>query len=418
MGRFGLIMRILIVSQYFWPEAFIINDVACALARDGHEVTIATGKPNYPEGRIAPGYARRGTSREMFSDGIEVVRVPLRPRGKAGAIGLSLNYLSFIVSGLLHFPRLLGEKSFDTVLFYGVSPLTSAIPAAFIAWRKKAHLAYWVQDIWPDSLAVTGFVTNRLVLAAVRQIMRLVYWRADTILVQSEAFKTPMAQSADIRKIAYLPNPAQFPPPHEDALPPHLSKLFDGCFPVVFAGNLGRVQSLDTILDAARHLKNRSHVRIIIAGTGSEAAKVQMQAINDGLTNIVFTGQIARPMMPALFRRAGALLVTLKNDPSMSMVIPSKVQAYMQAGKPLTGALNGEGARIIRESQSGVVVAAGDGKGLAEAILTLYAMPVTQRDLIGQAGKRYFEANFEITGVARRLVAIIEGRMGVSRNEE
>lgn len=411
-------MRILIVSQYFWPESFIINDVARTLALEGHEVTVATGKPNYPDGRIAPGYSRKGTVRELYAGSIEVLRVPLRPRGNAGVAGLSLNYLSFVLSGLLHFPRMLRGRSFDVVLFYGVSPLTSAIPAAFMAWRKKAHLAYWVQDIWPDSLAVTGFVTNRFILSAVRQLMRILYRCAGTILVQSEAFAGPVAECADARKIIYLPNPAPVEETQEEPLPAQLSKIFDDCFPVVFAGNLGRAQSLETILEAARLLQHEPRIRFVIAGSGSEAQQLKTQAASAGLANFVLTGHIDRPLMPALFRRASVLLVTLKNDPAMSMIVPSKVQAYMQAGKPIAAALNGEGARIIREAGCGLVVAAGDSKGLAESILTLSSLPVRKQEAMGAAGKGYFESHYQAAGVVRRLIAILESRMGVRQSEE
>lgn len=411
-------MRILIVSQYFWPESFIINDVARALAQQGHKVSVVTGKPNYPDGRIAPGYAKEGTVCESYADEIEVYRVPLRPRGKGGAVGLSLNYLSFIISGLLYFPKLLAGKSFDAVLFYGVSPLTSAIPAAFIARRKKAHLAYWVQDIWPDSLAVTGFVTNRVALSAVRQMMRILYRYAETIFVQSKAFASPVAECSDARKVVYLPNPAPMDEKKKHALPPHLSELLNDCFPVVFAGNLGRAQSLETILQAASYVQHEPRIRIIIVGTGSAAGQMKAMATRAGLDNVFLTGRLDRQFMPSLFRHAGALLVTLKADPALSMVVPSKVQAYMKAGKPIIGALNGEGARVINESGGGLVVTAGDSKGLAESILTLSSMPVRKREEIGLAGKRYFEAHFEVAGVARRLITILESRMGVIDIEE
>ncbi|SIR14713.1 Glycosyltransferase involved in cell wall bisynthesis [Rhizobium sp. RU33A] len=411
-------MRILIVTQYFWPESFIINDVARALAVEGHQVTVATGKPNYPEGRIAPGYSRKGTLRELYAGGIEVLRVPLRPRGDAGSVGLSLNYLSFVLSGLLHFPRMMRGKTFDVVLFYGLSPLTSAIPAAFMAWCKKAHLAYWVQDIWPDSLAVTGFVTNRFILSAVRQLMRILYWCAGTILVQSEALARPVAECADPRKIVYLPNPAPVEQTEDGPLPEHLSKIFDDCFPVVFAGNLGRAQSLETIVEAARLLQHEPRIRFIIAGAGSEAQWLKTKAASAGLENFVLVGHVDRLLMPAFFRRASALLVTLSNDPGISMIVPSKVQAYMQAGKPIIAALNGEGARIIREAGCGLVVASGDSRGLAESILTLFSLPVRKQETMGSAGKRYFESHFHASGVVHRLIAILESRMGVRQSEK
>ncbi len=411
-------MRILIVSQYFWPESFIINDLARSLTLEGHTVTIATGKPNYPSGRIASGYTQAGTAREIYAESIEVIRVPLRPRGSAGATGLALNYLSFVVSGLMHFPRLLRGRSFDTVLFFGVSPLTAAIPAAFLAWRKSAHLAFWIQDLWPDSLSATGMVKNRPALGLVRLMMRALYRQADTLLLQSQAFEAPVGACSDPGKLVYFPNPAPMVDSAEEPLPEALNSIFDHCFPVVFAGNLGRAQSLETIVEAARQLKGHPQIRIVVVGTGSEAGRMQHMISASGLDNIVLIGLVDRVLMPSLFRRAAAVLVTLKNDPALGMVVPSKVQAYMQAGKPIIGALNGEGARIIEAIGCGLVVTAEDSDGLAKSILTLSSMPVSKLDAMGLAGQRYFETHFEARGMARRLVEILESRMGVSRSDK
>ncbi len=407
-------MRILIVSQYFWPESFIINDLARSLALEGHEVSVATGKPNYPTGRIWPGYTQAGASREIYAGKIEVFRVPLRPRGSAGVVGLSLNYLSFVVSGLLHFPRLLRARSFDTVLFFGVSPLTAAIPGIFVAWQKKAHLALWIQDLWPHSLAATGLVTNRFALRLVSLMMRAIYHCADTLLLQSEAFEQPVADYADPAKLVYFPNPAPMDEFSEESLPPGLEEIFSHYFSIVFAGNLGRAQSVETIVEAARHLRDQPQIRFIVVGTGSEAGRMQEMISESSLENIILVGSVERALMPLVFRRAHALLVTLKSEPSLGMVVPSKIQAYMQAGKPIIGALNGEGARLIKTTGCGLVVTAEDSVGLAKSILTLYSMPVSKLEAMGLAGQRFFETHFEARAMAKRLITILETRMGSS----
>lgn len=405
-------MRILIVSQYFWPESFIINDLARALALDGHNIIVVTGKPNYPSGHIWPGYRKAGIEHERFAEDIEIIRVPLRPRGDAGAIDLSLNYLSFVISGLRHFPRLLRKRNFDAVLFFGVSPMTAAIPAAFIAWRKKAHLALWIQDLWPESLSATGFVTNRLALGLVRFMIRNIYRRADTLLLQSEAFTAPVALLADPKKLVYFPNPAPFEDDTPPALPTQLEENFGDYFSVMFAGNLGRAQSLETIVEAATHLRAHPRIRLIVAGTGSEADHLRRMITNNGLQNVVMIGLVERAMMPSIYQKADALLVTLKDEASLDMVVPSKVQAYLQAGKPIIGALNGEGARVISETGCGLVVAAKDSEGLAKSILTLSSMPDSTLKAMGLAGRRYFETHFEAGHTARKLIKILETRMG------
>lgn len=410
-------MRILIVSQYFWPEAFIINDVVYALSQEGHKVTVATGKPNYPHGEIFAGYKKSGVVHERFAEGVEVIRVPLHPRGKAGAMGLSLNYLSFLLSGIFHFPRLLRGQVFDTVLFFGPSPMTSAIPAILLGRLKKAHTALWIQDLWPESLSATGLVKNCFILACVGSVMRAVYSQADTLLLQSQAFADPVSKYADRQKFFYFPNPAPMKEEGSDTLARDLLAHFENCFSVVFAGNLGRAQALETIVTAAILLKDRSDIRFVIVGAGSEAQHLQQLVDRHHLDNIVLTGLVDRALMPAIFRRASALLVTLKDEPAFNMVVPSKIQAYMQAGRPIIGALNGEGARLIKETDCGLAVPAEDGDALAKSILTLASMPGNRLKEMGIAGRCYFENYFEIRSTAIRLINIIEARTG-SKNSD
>lgn len=406
-------MQILIVSQYFWPESFVINDLVLALSRAGHQVTVATGKPNYPTGNIAPGYTAKGVQYEKFGNGVDVIRVPVRPRGKADALSLSLNYLSFLASATIRLPRLLRGRDFDIIFFFGVSPMTSAIPAIVVSWLKKAHLALWIQDLWPESLSATGFVKNPFLLYSVGMVVQMIYRAADTILLQSKAFFGPVSTYADSRKLVYFPNLAPNQDEAEIPPPPEVMSHFESCFPIVFAGNLGRAQSLPTIIEAARLLKEHPEIRIIVVGTGSEVGTLSKGIVMHGLTNIRLTGLLDRAMMPAIFRHAAALMVTLCDGPTLAAVIPSKIQAYMQAGRPIVGALDGEGARIIELAQAGLVVRAGDAAGLAQSILTLYAMPADRREEIGYAGRRYFEAHFDVDQSVGRLMNIIETRMGV-----
>lgn len=408
-------MRILIVSQYFWPESFIINDLARALAAAGHEVTVATGKPNYPNGVIAPGYRRAGVQRETFADGIEIVRVPVRPRGRARAWDLLLNYASFVVSAGARLPFLLRGRTFDAVFFFGVSPMTAALPAVLVARLKKAHLSVWVQDLWPESLSATGFVTNRLALSAVGFVVKAIYRAADTLLLQSEAFAGPMSAYADPQKFEYFPNVA--PDGTLEEKPPSAG-ILDALaidFPIVFAGNLGRVQSLSTILDAARLLRCYPDIRFVLVGTGSEAAGLARAIESEGLSNIRLTGLVDRSTMPGILRRAAALLVTLRKDPALNLTIPSKIQAYMQAGRPVIAALDGEAARIVETAGAGLTVPAEDGAALAKSILTLYSMPANKREAFGVAARRHFEAHFEAGASADRLIQILQARMGGRR---
>ncbi|MBM3525184.1 MAG: glycosyltransferase family 4 protein, partial [Alphaproteobacteria bacterium] len=367
-------MRLLVLTQYFWPEAFMINDLVRTLQSQGHTVIVATGKPNYPDGRIFPGYSAGGTERESYH-GIPVVRTPLRPRGSAGGLQLLLNYASFAWSGWRRFPSLLREHDIDAIVVFAVSPITAAIPAIRLRRQKKAHLAIWIQDLWPESLSATGHVTNRAALGAAGLMVRAIYACADTLLVQSRAFAEPVARYADRGKIVYYPNsidPASAAGDEDPELPEHLDAALRDHFCVVFAGNLGSVQSVATLVEAARALRDTPGVRVVLIGTGSMSSWVAERKAELQLDNLVLAGRLPGAAMPAIFRRAGGLLVTLKNDAALARVVPSKVQSYLAAGRPIVAAMPGEGNRVIDESGAGVTCAPEDPGALADSIRALY----------------------------------------------
>ena len=410
-------MRLLIVTQYFWPETFIINDLVRSFAEMGHVVTVATGKPNYPSGKIQPGYKKRGVFSEKFVRDIDVIRIPLCPRHDGSAFVLSMNFLSFAMSGLLLFPFLLRRQSFDAVLFFGVSPLTAALPALLISRLKKAHLAVWVQDLWPESLSANGYLKSRLVQWPIKAMMRLIYRSSDTLLLQSKAFSSSVSSYTNAGKIVYFPNPAPRAESHESVLPEVLKAHFANSFSIVFAGNLGRSQSLETIIEAAVLLKDHPQIRFILVGGGREEDRLKRRINALKLDNIKMTGHLSRKLMPMIFRLSDALLLTLKGDEAFGMLVPSKTQAYLQAGKPIVAAINGEAARLIKESKSGLVCPAQDSKALAEIILTLVSMPDEIRCSMGLAGRQYFEKYFDIDNVSKELINIIKSRIGAEKND-
>lgn len=409
-------MNILIVTQYFRPESFIINDVADRLRLLGHDVTVATGKPNYPTGKIFDGYRSYGISKETLDNGIAIYRIPIIPRGASRPLNLVLNYASFLLSGLFLLPIALTRQKFDAVLFFGVSPLTSAIPAALISGLKKAPLAIWVQDLWPETIKAASKVQNRLVLRLVELVMKYIYRFSDTVIVQSRAFIDPISSLCNIEKVRYLPNPAP-DEPISYPLSASISELFNDCFSIVFAGNLGKAQSLETILKAAERLRAYEHIKFIVIGDGSEASRLSKSVTESGLSNVVMTGQLDRKMMSSAYSLSSALLVTLKNDPAYSLVIPSKVQAYMQAGKPIIAAVNGEGARLISETGCGHAVAAEDDRALAETILTFAAMPANRLSEMGRAGRQHYQTHFQVETVTEQLIEILESRAGINSEQ-
>ena len=399
-------MKILIVSQYFWPEAFRINEVVRSLVEKGVEVDVLTGKPNYPEGTIFPGY-RAGSCQVESWEGATVYRVPLFPRGARSTWRLALNYLSFIIMGLVWGSWMLRGRTYDAVLVYAPSPILQAIPAIFLGWLKRTSVMLWVQDLWPDSLAATGYVRNPRVLRAVGWVVHWIYRHTDLLLVQSRAFEAPVAAVAPGKPVVYYPNSvdAMFgEPPSPDIDLPKVPALDEG-FAVVFAGNVGAGQAVEVMVEAAVLLKEVPAIRFVVFGQGSRWDWMREQVRARGLTNLHLPGRFPVNTMPGLMQKAGALLVTLADEPIFALTVPNKVQAYMAAGRPILACLNGEGARLVEEAQAGLGVPAQDASALAAAVLRLYQMSAEDRARLGANGRRYFKAHFDHDKLVDKLMA-------------
>ncbi len=396
-------MHVLIVTQYFWPENFGINDLAQGLVKVGHRVTVLTGKPNYPSGRFFDGYSFWGRNRDVFS-GMDVIRVPLVPRGDGSGFRLALNYLSFALFASLIAPfRVRGEV--DAILVYEPSPVTVGLPALVLKRLKHAPLLFWVQDLWPESLSATGALQSKWGLKLVASLVSFIYKGCDLVLVQSRAFIDPVrGLGAYADQIRYFPNSAEelYRPVPRETVPPS-GALPDG-FRVMFAGNIGAAQSFETILDAAARLCDRREIHWVILGDGRQSNWVQEQVAGRGLSHCVhLLGRYSVESMPEWFAQADVLLVTLKKDPVFALTIPSKIQSYMACGRPILAALEGEGARIVEEASAGIVVPAEDPQALARAVLQLSLLPTTEREAMGLNGRRYFLQEFDRDTLVARL---------------
>lgn len=396
-------MRILIVSQYFWPESFRINDLVKTLVDKGIEVDVLTGKPNYPEGRLYSGYRAWGWQTVDWC-GATVFRVPLLPRGGKSTARLAFNYLSFIFFGLLSAPWLLRGRRYDAIFVYGLSPIFQAIPALFLGWLKRSPVIIWVQDLWPESLEATGYVRNRIVLAQIARLVKLIYWCADLLLVQSHAFLPIVAAMAPGKQILYYPNSVDqnFSSPSLVDLP-DIPALDQG-FPVVFAGNIGMGQAVEVIVEAAFLLKNYPDIRFVIIGQGSRRDWMLEQVALLSLTNLHLPGRYPVDTMPGLMQKAGALLVSLSDEAIFASTVPSKMQAYLASGRPILASLNGECARVVTEADAGLATPAGDSKALAAAVLQLFNMSPVERERLGVNGRRYFKKHFDHDVLTKQLI--------------
>lgn len=397
-------MNVLIWSQYFWPENFRINQLAAALHQSGLHVSVLTGKPNYPEGNFYPGYKFKGLQFEKYEN-IGVFRIPMVSRGHNSSIRLAFNYLSFIMSGYIFTPKALRNQKIDMVFVYAVSPLLQTLPAIFIAKLKRAPLVVWVQDLWPESLFATGFVKNRYILQSVEKLVRYIYRHTDSILISSEAFRGPISRLVkDANKIRYYPNAEEPVPVYSESDNACKAALdIEKWFSIVFAGNIGAAQSMETILGAAEKLGSITNIRFFIVGSGSQKGWLEKEIIKRKLDNVSLTGRLPHSEMPKIFAAASALLVTLRDSPIFTVTVPSKIQAYLAAGKPVIASMNGEGARIIEEAGAGFSCPAEDSNALAEAVLRIYNLSAEKQINLGESGLRYFKAHFNFSPLVAEL---------------
>ena len=408
-------MRSLVVSQYFWPENFRINDLVKEWIQRGHEVTVLTGIPNYPMGKVFDEYLKQPGAFAEF-EGAQVLRVPMLPRG-AGGLRLMLNYLSFVAGACSFGPWGLRGKPADVIFVFEPSPVTVGLPAVWLGRIKKAPVVFWALDLWPETLAAIGAVRSPRVLGWVGHMVRFIYNRCTLVLGQSRGFLGSIARYCDdIAKIRYFPSWA------EDVftdgnvlLAPEVPESVD-VFTVVFAGNIGEAQDMPGVLDAAERLKDNASIRWIIVGDGRKSGFLRSEIIRRGLDKqVLLPGRFPVERMPSFYAHADALLVSLKPDPVFSMTIPGKVQSYLMSGIPLLGMLDGEGAAVIRDAQAGLNCEAGDSAGLATAVLTLAAMPPAERKQLGLNGRKYAQQEFGRTQLMDRLEALLTEAVSISQ---
>jgi glycosyltransferase involved in cell wall biosynthesis len=389
------------LTQWFDPEGTSFKGLAFAkqLQAAGFDVEVLTGFPNYPGGKVYPGYRIRPLQREVM-DGVPVTRVPLYPSHSQSKLGRIANYLSFAASATLY-GCLLARRA--DVMYVYHPPLTVGVAAAIIRTIRRFPAVYDVQDLWPDTLAATGMVTSHRVLRIVGAACNWVYRRLDTIAVLGPGFKRLLVQrGVPEHKVHVIynwaPEPGS-PVPNE----PCAGLLGDPArFHVLFAGNLGAAQALGTVLEAAAALRATApRVLISLLGDGVEIDRIRRETQDRGLDNLRLLPRVPAPDAARYLRAADALLVHLRDDPLFRITIPSKTQAYLAAGRPIIMGVAGDAAQLVAEAGAGVVVPPESPADLARAIERMSEMPQADLDRMGQSGRDYYEQHLSArVGVA------------------
>ena len=385
--------HILIVSQYFYPEQFRINDIASEWVKKGYKVTVLTGIPNYPQGKFYKGYNWFKKRKEIWN-GIDIIRIPLFARGKT-FIGMVLNYLSFIISGW--FWKNFTKVKADLVFTFEVSPMTQALVGVWYSKRRKIPHYIYVQDLWPENVEIVTGIHSKLIINPISKMVNYIYKHSDKIFATSPSFVTEIQKRTpdEKDKVLYWPQYAEdFYVPMEKH--ETFEVLNNGKTNVVFTGNIGQAQGLDLLPKTARILKEKgvADINFVIVGDG----RYKKQLLDDIEQNNVadmFTMIDRQPpeKIPELLSACDIAFISFMDNSLFSMTIPAKLQSYMACGKAIIAAATGETERIICEAECGICSKIGDADALAEGIVELK----NNYDLceLGKRSRKYFEINFD-----------------------
>jgi len=387
-------MKILVVCQYYYPEPFRISDICETLVGKGHDVTVLTGLPNYPEGQVLDGY-RYGRKRNEVLNGVKVIRSFEIGRGNS-KLKLFLNYLSFAVSGSVK-AFFMNEK-FDAVLVNQLSPVMMGIPAIVYKRRHKKRVLLYCLDLWPDSLAAGGIKESSIIYKFFMKLSKWIYNSVDSIAVTSSMFKEYFRSTLGVyeKEIHHLPQYA------EDLFTEGIEVHKNDKYNFVFAGNIGDMQSVETIVKAANELREYSDITFHIVGDGSKLEECKFLSRKMNLHNIIFYGRKPVSEMPYYYGLADAMLITLKNNKAISYTLPGKVQSYMAAGKPIIGAINGETSRVIKNGECGLCCTAENYSELANLIIQFCNS--NEKEKMAQNSYDYYIKNYS----KERFISVLE----------
>ena len=389
-------MKILIITQYFWPENFRINQLSTELIKKGNKVTVLTGLPNYPEGKVYQSYKENKKNYDFYK-GAKIVRVPLIPRRK-NRISLLLNYFSFTISSCSLGLFKIRDEKFDIIFVFQTSPVFVGITSTLFSYIKKIPQVIWVLDLWPESLEAVEILNKKWQIQLLRILVNFIYKKSSMILCQSKSFvKEIKKQNINKRKLVYFPAWSDSELLEKSKIYAKEIKIKKNYFTIIFAGNIGEAQDFPSIIKAFKILsKNKiKNIRLIIIGDGSIKNWLINEVNLNKLNNIIeIHNNYPLKRMPSFFKHADALLVSLSDRKLFSMTIPGKIQSYLAAGIPILAMINGEGAEIIKSAKAGKVCNAGDYKKLSENIKSLSHESKLKLTNYGNNGRSYANKMF------------------------
>ena len=400
-------MKILLLTQWFDPEpTFKGLAFAKELKRQGHEVQVLTGFPNYPGGKIYDGYKLRLYQREEI-EGISILRVALYPNHDSSALKRILNYISFAFMAMLF--GIFATKKADVIYAYH-PPLTVGVAAVFIKLFCRTPIVYDIQDMWPDTLKATGMLNNNKILNIIGLVCKLVYRFVDHIVVLCPGFKKLLIErNVPKEKISVIYNWCD-----EQGLtqaePAKLEyrQFMQNKFNIVFAGNMGKAQALDIILEVAKNLQDFPDIQFVFVGGGTETDRLKQRSINEGIPNAIFIPRMPMAEVGGVLELSNLLLVHLKKDPLFEITVPSKTQAYMAMGKPILMAVAGDAAELVQKAQCGCIAISEDAASIQQAILEIYQLPASEQQKMGVNARNFYIQELSLESGVKQFVSIFE----------
>lgn len=387
-------LRILLLTQWFHPENNVRADfLAKSLVERGHDVQVVTGFPNYPLGRIYPGYTQRPWARQEWN-GVRILRFPLYPDHSRSAVRRSLTYLTFALSSSVLSPFLIRKP--DVIWVYH-PPLTVGITALTLRLIRRTPFIFEIQDMWPEMIASSGMVGSPKLVRLLGALGKRIYKKAAAVSVISNGFRENLvAKGVPTDKIHVIPNWGDetnysVQPRDKDFGERH---GLLGHFNVMFAGNMGPAQDLGVLVEAARRLKSQAGIRFVLIGDGLSVPDLKAKVKAASLSNVTFIDHQPPAAMPEFLAWGDALLVQLRDEPLFKITIPSKILSYMGSGRPILCAVGGDAEEVVRDADAGITCPPGDPEALADAILRMFNMDRQQRESYGDRGRIAFEHKF------------------------
>ncbi|OUU51674.1 MAG: hypothetical protein CBC25_04760 [Pelagibacteraceae bacterium TMED65] len=401
------ITKLVIITHHFWPENFLINEIALKFKKKNIKTTVVTGLPNYPKGEIFRKYQKIISIKKENFNGVDIIRIPIIPRKQGKFHQLIFNYLSYLISGFYFLRKVNFSNLFDHIFVYSTSPITTALLGIYLKKKLNKKMTIWIQDLWPDSVKNTGYIKNNFLIYLISVIVKYIYKNSDNIIAQSKAFKKNISKYTN-KKIKIVENSHFNIQKKKINIPNEIKYLLKKKYCITFSGNIGKAQSIKTILEASEKLIDHKDVHIMLIGGGSEIIYAKNYIKRKKLKNISIFGPYPSGLTLDILKKSKASLLTLKKDKIFSQTIPNKFQTYLFAGKPILISADGEVAKLTKTNGVGLISKSENAEKLKNNIIKLKKFSKIKLKRINKNCINFYKKSYSINMQVKKLIKIME----------